>query len=433
MASVTPSATVDGIDPGLMIGAVAQASRPKAEEPDSVNGIDAQTRISSDGMLQSALAAVVDVGGRMAQPSSWLNKTASSSRPDIVRATSTADAKPVKLSVQVRQLATPQVTSAAMFTPFATTVGIGNLNLTMGEWNAAMSSFTPNPNWPKASITAGPGDVSIERLRDRINAAGLGVTANVISDATGTFLLLRSASSGRANGFQVTVDTTSAASAEQATALQSLGFNPAMTSQGMTLQQPAQDAEIDIDGQELRQTSSNLVMNAAQGVDLSLKRATATPVEIKVEIDRSGLKSMTREFISTVNELQQLSGAINQDSGLSKATKATLSNIDQIWQKGSLSSLKSAFDRMGIGRNQSGTLQLDERKLDDVLSNWEDQRIDLSGLSDLLSPATSILPSLDRLSSADRSSSPTSGSTSPMVKQRQIEQYTDGSIHETDT
>lgn len=431
MASVTPSATVDGIDPGLMVGAVAQASRPKSEISDAVTSVDTEARISSDGMLQNALAAVVDSSMRMAQPATWQSKAAFSSQPDVVSATSKIDAPSVKFSVKVDQLASPQVTTATMFAPFSTTVGIGNINLSLGEWNSSLSSFTPNPNWPKASVTAGPGDVSVEKLRDRINAAGVGVVANVISDATGTYLLLRSSGSGVQHGFKVSVDTAASAEPTQAAALQSLGFNPAASAEGMKLAQAAQDAELSIDGQAMT-SSSNLVQDAVAGVDLTLKAVSDKPVDIKVDTDRASLKSLARDFVSSFNELQQqLEERPRGDSPVRDDAQAVQSNLASIWQSSEHPELKQQLAQLGIRMDDQGALQLDERKLDTALAKLPSEGVNLQAMAQMVSN-NSIQTSAQN--TATKPSQATSASqdqgTSPLAKQRLIERYTEASISE---
>jgi hypothetical protein len=88
-----------------------------------------------------------------------------------------------------------QSDSAATLSSLSIAIGIGvdidTLDIELGNWSGPQSTFVPNPQWPKASVNAGTKDISLERVRDRINAAGVGVLAVVVSDATGSRLLLR--------------------------------------------------------------------------------------------------------------------------------------------------------------------------------------------------------------------------------------------------
>ena len=55
------------------------------------------------------------------------------------------------------------------------------------------------------SLTIGPGTKTLAQVRDAINGANAGVTASVLTDASGSRLVLRSTATGAANGFRIGV------------------------------------------------------------------------------------------------------------------------------------------------------------------------------------------------------------------------------------
>ena len=55
-------------------------------------------------------------------------------------------------------------------------------------------------------VSVGPPAESLAQLRDKINAANAGITASVLTDASGARLVLRSSATGEANGFRIGVD-----------------------------------------------------------------------------------------------------------------------------------------------------------------------------------------------------------------------------------
>jgi len=221
-----------------------------------------------------------------------------------------------------------------------TVIGIGTLHIELGGLNSSQTAFSTNPNWPKADVRVGPHDTSLERVRDKINAAGVGVVASVISDATGTRLVLRSTSTGADNGFKVT------ASGENGKPpspdLAALGFDPSIAQQQGTVQtQAAADAKAKIDGVEVT-SSSNTLTDAVQGVSFKLGKVTESPVKVSIGIDQDALKKSISEFTQSYNELN----ALGQPPS---APRQRLADI-------------------GIEQDASGALNIDRTRLDKALA-----------------------------------------------------------------
>lgn len=417
MVSIGTVTKVEASDIQPMVAGSAIALRPtEAHAQFDDSGLQVSARISPTGRMQSTIGHLVDTVRRLNQADTWRAATAHSSSPDRLD-TSALQAKADQLvSVQVDQIATAQSTVSAQFSPLGTTIGLGTLNIEVGQWNGSYSSFTPNPNWPKARVSSGPGDTSLERLRDRINGAGLGVYANVISDPTGTYLILRAANTGSDNGFRVTVDAAPGSSREQIQSLQKLEFNPPSSTSGMSLAVPAQDAVLQVNGKTTT-SSSNFIEDLVPGVDATAKQASTMPIQVQVRQDSSQAKALIEDFVHTFNDLNhQLSTESGLDPIVAQAGQAVLSGVTSITQ----SSYGGSLEKLGVTQQQNGQLTLDHAALE-------------QGLTQAVKEPPESIRQLARIFGTDSPSEPTSrpairtvplsASTSPLFRQAVVDQY----------
>ena len=79
--------------------------------------------------------------------------------------------------------------------------GAGTLRIELGSYGAGQTSFTPKAGATAVDIAVAATD-TLADVRDKINAAGAGVTALIMTDASGSRLLIRSNTSGAANAFR---------------------------------------------------------------------------------------------------------------------------------------------------------------------------------------------------------------------------------------
>jgi flagellar hook-associated protein 2 len=80
--------------------------------------------------------------------------------------------------------------------------------------------------------------------------------------------------------------------------------------QGMTEVQTGQDAKVLLDGVAKLSSSNNIIENAIDGVDLTLKGkspANKPPAEIAVEYDRDSVKESIKKFVNAYNQFYQMS------------------------------------------------------------------------------------------------------------------------------
>lgn len=363
MVSVGSPAKVAGIDHQKVINAVpafAPSVTGNVKQPHADSGPD----ISVSGRLKSSTAAVLDAASRLTRPQTWSVTKATSSDESVVQAVSD-QAKPGTYSVGVESMATAQTTASAIVSSISTVIGIGTLKIELGSWNASQTTFAMNPNWPKANVTMGPKDTTLERVRDKINAAGIGVIASVVSDATGSRLVLRSTTTGTDNGFKVEATPDAGTDEQAASALAAMGFDPSKVNGGGDLLVPAQDAKVSINGRELR-SAQNLVEDDETGLSLRVKSIGHAPVNIHVESDTDAIRDDIHAFALTYNELsRQLSGTDDaSDDDTAQAAHAIQSRVQQAFAGESDSaSMSTQLRAVGVQMNPRGQLEIDADQL----------------------------------------------------------------------
>jgi flagellar hook-associated protein 2 len=312
---------------------------------------------------------MLDVAAKLTQRQTWSATKATSSDDSVVQAISD-QARPGTYKVEVDSVAAAQATASATFSSISTVIGIGTLKIELGNWNASQTAFATNPNWPKASVTFGPKDNSLERVRDKINSAGVGVIASVVSDATGSRLVLRSTSSGADNGFKAEAEPGQGSDPQAAAALAAMGFDPSQVrGGGSELLQPAQDARVKIDGRELK-AGQNLVEDEKTGLGLRVKSASQTPVDIRVEPDTEAMQDGIQAFAVTYNEMSKQLAAF-EDAPADDATQAARDiqsrvqkafDANQVNDTGEVSSAERLRD-IGVRMDKDGRLEVASDKL----------------------------------------------------------------------
>ena len=123
----------------------------------------------------------------------------------------------------MQKLASVQ-TLATGVQPAGTALGGGTLHIELGTWGTGQTSFTAKAGATPIDIAVAATD-TLADIRDKINAAGAGVTALVMTDSSGSRLLIRSNATGAENAFRTTVTDDDGGNAD-ATGLSALAFDP---------------------------------------------------------------------------------------------------------------------------------------------------------------------------------------------------------------
>ncbi len=307
MASISVAGTGSGIDVSSFVTQQQlTVDKPSADPPRALQAEPVKANLSAQSRLQNAQSSYVSATQYLAENKSWANTMAQSNEASAVSASSDSSAASGNYSVEVSSLASAQATTSASFSGLGTVIGLGTLHIELGGLNSSQTAFATNPNWPKSDVRLGPHDDSLEKIRDKINASGVGVVASVISDATGSRLVLRSTSTGSDNGFKVSAS--GEGGKPPSPDLAALGFDPMLAQQSTVQTQAAADAKGKINGVEF-QSSTNTVSDAVQGVSFNLSKVTDGPVKVSVGLDTDTVKKSITEFTQSYNELNALGQA----------------------------------------------------------------------------------------------------------------------------
>ncbi|MEP6786117.1 MAG: flagellar filament capping protein FliD [Sphingomonadales bacterium] len=325
-----------GIDVSALVTKLAAASRdPKVARFDT-RATAVQTSISAVGQARSdlegfttSLATLVAGGSLQSQPSV--------SDSSIVDAKAQVGARMSSFSgeIEVTQLARGQTLASGYVTAAGDPVGQGTMTLTVGS--------TPY------TITIGSSNDSLTGLAAAINGAGAGVTANVVTDSSGSRLVLKGPT-GTPSAF-----TLSSSDA---------GLTNFTHPGAMTLVQAAQNATVKVDGLTYSRPS-NSIGDIIPGVTLTLKKvAVGSPVSVSTTRAGDALKTTMADFVSVYNELKGHIDAAQTATRNDQALASLERQLGQLLSKSVTSEAPSSLSAIGIKTNRDGTIAFDSVAFD---------------------------------------------------------------------
>ncbi len=244
----------------------------------------AYTAIGTDlSALTTDLSSLTDFQGVLAQ------KQGSSSDTNILQLTSASNtAVAGSHTITVSNLASTASYGSNTITN-ASDLLSGSLTFTVGS--------TPT------TITAISGGETLAQLATQINStSGLGLTASVINDPSGSLLSVVSNTSGSAGNFSISSALTDTSNANA----------PVTFTQGQT----GVDASLTVDGVSLT-SASNTVTNAIPGVTFQILSAPTppaapTPVQVEITNNNTAVESAVQSFVTDYNKTI---AAINTQEG----------------------------------------------------------------------------------------------------------------------
>lgn len=373
MATISSAGIGSGLDVnGIVTQLVALERKPINQLQAAANKL--QTQLSSFGKLQAAMAKVRDAASTLTRSATWSPTKGSSSDSSAVVVTTGISSPPGNYSVSVSQLAAAQSVVAATKASSSEVVGQGTLHIELGTWGTAGKNvkFTPKAGTTPVDITIGPGGDSLASIRDSINAAGAGVVASIVNDATGARLVIRSAESGVENAFRITV-TDSDKKHTDASGLSALAYDPSAGVTQMTQTVAAADASATINGLPIT-SASNTLADVIDGLTLQLGATTTTPVEVAVTVDKDAVRKSIDEFVTAYNDLATQLGELTKYDAASKAAGALQGDRAAVNLQMQLRSLiagtsgaSSVFARLadiGLDPQSDGKLKVTGSKLD---------------------------------------------------------------------
>ncbi len=373
MATISSPGIGSGLDVNSIITQLMAIERQPLKQLETAE-TKIQSQISEVGKVKSALSKFRDLAAKLASTDFWKTSTGSSSN-SAVGITTSSTASPAQYSVEVTSLAKAQTIAAPAVASSTATLGSGTLTI-------------------QRAGGGDPFDVTIEAtdtlaaIRDKINAAGAGVTASILNDGSGARLVMRANATGTDNAFTTTVS---------GTGLDGLSFDAGTQTGGATLAQAAANAAATVNNLPIS-SQSNTLTDVLDGVTLTLNAETAAPVTVEVKPDNDTLRKAITDFAAAYSELAKLIGtATKYDSAAKKAgplqgDSAIVGLQTQLRAMvGAASGASSVFTRLsdiGLEMQQDGSLSVNATKLDKAIAN-------LAELKAMFSNSSSTDPSLD--------------------------------------
>ncbi len=343
-----------------------------------------QSKLSTFGSLQSQFATLRDKSNALLAPSLWSATTATSDDASAVKVATASNAQVGAYTISVAALASTQTLTSSALGGSSATLNPGSLTIALGSWSAGPPpGFTAKSGASAVTVDIASGATSLASIRDKINAAGAGVTATIISDASGARLSLRSQASGAENGFRVSVSETSD-DGVAGSGLSMLAYdpsNPVAGSSNLALSQAAGNASATINGIPVS-SASNTLSNVVDGLTLSLLKTTASAVNLTVATDNAAIQKSITDFVVAFNSLagyihtQTAYDAGSKTGGLLQGDQSTIALQNRlrgvINQSSSASSSWSTLSGIGITMQADGSLVTDSTKLGNAVGQLDE-------------------------------------------------------------
>lgn len=372
--AVTSVGLGSGVDINTIVESTVEAEKaPKQAQIDRQTA-KTETSLSAVGTLTSAVETFeASLTALESSSSSFEGLGVQSSADDVASATAGAGAVPGSYEVEVISLASSsKVASASLEGGASTTFDSGGtLTIDVGD-NASYE------------VQVAPG-ASLTEIRDAINSqlsATAGISANIITDASGARLVLSSEVTGEGTDLYVkgTGDLAALNINVDEDGNHDLTQQSGTGAGSITL---ASNASYKIDGLEL--SSSTNTVTALSG--LSIKLTAEGTTTLTVAPNTEGLKTSIEAFVSAYNNLITVTDALTRvttsedetstDAGAlvgDALVRSLLGSIrNELVQPSTGSGELSVLAQLGVTTNKDGTLSIDDAKLSSALETHYDE------------------------------------------------------------
>jgi flagellar hook-associated protein 2 len=355
MATISSPGIGSGLDVKSIVSQLVAIEKQPLDKL-KLQAATVQTKISAFGQIKSMVSTLADAAGKLTSVTGWNAVSATSSNSSAVSATAIGGTLPTTFSVEVQGLAKAQATASASLLPVGGALGAGTLRLELGQWSVSPASFTPGAGVPvDIDITASD---TVFDIASKINGADAGVTATVLSDASGERLLLRGKNTGEEAGFRLSVN-------DDANGLSRLVA-------GSTVTQAAENARATVNGIAVT-SATNTFANTVAGVTFKAEAVTTAAVDITIAKDNSALTKNIDDFVAAYNAINELLSDATKYDGTTKQAGLFQGDSTAIGLQNALrsavqsvSTASSVFQRLadvGITQQLGGNLAVDSAKL----------------------------------------------------------------------
>ena len=345
MASSTITGVGSGFDTIGIVKALVDAEKAPKQSQITAQQKDTTIQLSAVGTVKASLETYRTAIAKLNSVSSFNGLTASSNDEKISKVTIDDKASSGKYALNVTQLATASKITSKVFE------GGASASVNSSEQDQTLTISQSGDSYD-VKIPAG---ATMQQTRDAINTQlqSKGISANVLTDANGSRLVIGSQTTGKGTDITVSGDS------ELAT--------------GYDAGKPPMNAEYTIDDIAM-ESSSNKITSAISGVTLELLDTKASTITVASNTDT--LKTSVQSFVSAYNALltsintqtkvtatgdaaTTTAGALTGDASMRQLVNGLRGELLQNSGTSSVGNLS----QMGISTDQkTGLLTLDDTK-----------------------------------------------------------------------
>ena len=362
-ATITASSNIDVA--GIVSALMDVERQPLQRLETKAEGL--RSTISEFGRLQSSMDALSAAADALTEAKTWGAATGVSSDDTAVGIKAASGALMGNYAVKVNQLASPQTIVSGALDDKNSVIGGGSLTI---QFAADEDGVVPDPF--TIDIEAG---ATLEEVSAAINAGNHGIGASLVTDAGGTRIMLRSSESGEAQAFQVTA---TADGTGVGASLADLSYTPGQAGGTMQATQTASNAKFELNGLAL-ESASNEPEGVLENISLTLRKVTASPVDLEVQTDSESIREKLDTFITAYNATNSLIreqtsyNAETQTAGALQGNRMAIMAQSRLREivSGTLSGAEgedapalSRLHDIGIDIAQDGSLSLDASKFE---------------------------------------------------------------------
>ncbi|ANJ57639.1 flagellar cap protein FliD [Pseudomonas silesiensis] len=360
MAGSTVSGIGSNIDTQAIVKSLVDAEKAPKQAQINTQTLKATTSLSSIGKIQAALDAFRGALTTMSTGSSFTGLTGSSTDEKVATMTAGNGASTGTFRLVVSQLASASKLSTRNFTGGASSVVNASANPT---------TLTITQSGKNYDLSVPPG-ATLQQVRDSINTqfSTAGLSANILSDSTGSRLVLTSTNGGVGSDLTMSGDS---------------GINT-----GSTVVEIPKNAKYTIDGIAM-ESKTNTIAEAVSGVSIKLVAVSPTAAgateptatTIAVSTNNTVMKSGVKGFVDTYNALMKAisaetkvtmnadgtptAGALTGDASMRTLVSSIRNELNAMSGTGTLKSLA----QFGISTDSTtGLLTLDDKKWDKAIT-----------------------------------------------------------------
>ncbi|WP_350598678.1 flagellar filament capping protein FliD [Pseudomonas sp. 65/3-MNA-CIBAN-0223] len=386
MASSTVSGIGSGIDTQKIVTALVDAEKaPKQAQIDKKTA-STSTTLSGISVIKSALDTYRAAIAKLNTATSFGSISGASSDEKIAKTSISDGATNGTYALEVTKLATASKVSTAVFAGGA---------LSVVNTGTTATTLTISQSGTDYNVSIEPG-ATLQETRDAINSQlkSKNISANILTDANGSRLVLSSATTGKGT------DLTLSGSDE--------------LTKDYTVTTVPQNSEYTLDNVQM-ESASNSISSAVSGVNLELITEGKSTITVSTSTDK--LKTSAQAFVSAYNALLTVinsqtkvttsatatggasttGGALTGDATM-RSLVTSVRNELVGGEAGSGASGLSMLSQLGINTNKStGLLDLDDAKWDKGVSAFRSEVAELfTGKDGLINRMTSATDSYAR-------------------------------------